>query len=195
MFTDLQGYTSLAETLDPHLLASLLDDYLSAMIGVVLDHDGTLLGVAGDGLNVLFGAPQRQPDHAARALACALALDICAENFRARWRTRGVHIGMTRIGVNSGPALVGSFGGHAGGYAAHGETINIAARLEAANKLLGTRICLSGSVVERLPDFHGCPSGNVVLRDREPAVPVYEPRADGSSPAWQHGRAQTVPPG
>ena len=68
----------------------------------------------------------------------------------------------TRIGINSGPALVGNFGGgRFFDYTAYGDTINIAARLEQANKQLGTRICVSGSVVERITGFRGRPVGNV----------------------------------
>ena len=83
---------------------------------------------------------------------------------------------MTRIGLNSGPALVGNFGGgRFFDYNAHGDTINTAARLEAANKQLGTRICVGGSVVERIPDFRGRPVGHLILRGRREALPAYEP--------------------
>ena len=124
----------------------------------------------------MFGAPTDQPDHAARAVACALALDAYAETFRARWRDKGVAIGVTRIGINSGPALVGSFGGgRFFDYTAYGDTLSIAARLEAANKQLGTRICVSGSVVERIAGFRGRPVGNVTLRGRREALTAHEP--------------------
>ncbi len=158
MFTDIAGFTTLAESLDPGLIAPLLNEYLAGMTGIVFDHAGTLVKISGDALNVLFGAPTEQPDHAARGVACAMALDTYAEEFRTRWRAKGVAFGVTRIGVNSGPALVGNFGGgRFFDYNAHGDTINTAARLEAANKQLGTRICVSGSVVERIPDFRGRP--------------------------------------
>ena len=85
-------------------------------------------------------------------------------------------VGITRIGINAGPALVGNFGGgRFFDYTAYGDTINIAARLEAANKQLGTRICVSGSVVERVADFRGRPVGNVMLRGRHGALPAHEP--------------------
>ena len=176
MFTDIAGFTTLAESLDPGLIAPLLNEYLAGMTEIVFDHAGTLVKISGDALNVLFGAPTEQPDHAARGVACAMALDTYAEEFRTRWRAKGVAFGVTRIGVNSGPALVGNFGGgRFFDYNAHGDTINTAARLEAANKQLGTRICVSGSVVERIPDFRGRPVGNVILRGRREALPAYEP--------------------
>jgi adenylate cyclase len=78
--------------------------------------------------------------------------------------------------VNSGPALVGNFGGgRFFDYTAYGDTINIAARLEAANKQFGTRICVSGSVVDRIAGFRGRPVGNVLLRGRSEPLAAHEP--------------------
>jgi adenylate cyclase len=176
MFTDIADFTTLAESLAPSLIGPLLNEYLAGMTGIVFDHGGTVVKIVGDALNVLFGAPTDQPDHAARAVACAMALDAFAEGFRARWCAQWVAVGPTRVGINAGSALVGSFGGgRFFEYTAYGDTINVAARLEAANKQLGTRICVSGSVVERIPDFRGRPVGNVILRGRHGALPAYEP--------------------
>ena len=170
MFTDIASFTTLVEGLEPHTIGPLLNEYLTGMTGIVFDHGGTLVKIVGDALNVLFGAPADQPDHAEHAVACALALDAYAEDFRARWRDKGVAVATTRIGMNSGPALVGNFGGgRFFDYTAYGDTINIAARLEAANKQFGTRICVSGSVVERIAGFRGRPVGNVLLRGRSEA--------------------------
>jgi adenylate cyclase len=130
----------------------------------------------GDAIHVLFGAPGDQPDHADRAIACTLALDGCAEELRVRWRARGVNLGATRIGAHAGPAIVGNFGGgRFFDYTAYGDTINTAARLEAANKQLGTRICVSGSLAERAAAFHGRPVGDLVLRGKTGAMRAFEP--------------------
>ncbi len=92
----------------------------------------------------MFGAPLEQSDHAARAVACALAIDTFAQSFASEKNAHGIAIGITRIGVNSGPAIVGNVGGETFfHYTAYGDAINTAARLESANKLLGTRICIS----------------------------------------------------
>ena len=176
MFTDIQSFTTLAEGLEPSLVGKLLNEYLVGMTEIVFDHDGTLVKIIGDALYVLFGAPAEQPDHAARAVSCAMALDAYSEAFRGRWRGRGVAVGVTRIGINTGSALVGSFGGgRFFDYTAYGDTINIAARLEAANKQLGTRICVSGSVAEAVADFRGRPVGQVLLRGRSEAIAAFEP--------------------
>jgi adenylate cyclase len=176
MFTDITRFTTLVEGCEPGTIAPLLNDYLVGMTEIVFDHGGTLVKIIGDGMNILFGAPADQPDHAERAVACALALDAYAEAFRARWLERGVSVGGTRIGVHAGPALVGNFGGgRFFDYTAYGDTINVASRLEQANKQLGTRICVSGSVVERMRDFQGRPVGNVLLRGRSEPLTAYEP--------------------
>jgi adenylate cyclase len=93
-----------------------------------------------------YSAPlAKSPTHAARAIACALALDEYAQSFREQWRQNGIAIGITRVGVHAGPAIVGNFGGGRRffDYTAYCDTINVSARLEGANKQLGTRICVS----------------------------------------------------
>ena len=139
LFTDITGFTTLVETLDPEVLEPLLNDYLAGMTEVVFAHDGTVAKIVGDALHVLFGAPGEQPDHATRAVMCSLALDAFAREFRQAWNERGVALGATRIGVHAGPAIVGNFGGSRFfEYTAYGDTINVAARLESVNKQLGT---------------------------------------------------------
>lgn len=118
-------------------------------------------------MHVLFGAPGEQPDHAARAAACALELDQYAQAFRERWQQKGIDLGVTRIGAYSGPAIVGNFGGgRFFDYTAYGDTINVAARLETVNKQLGTRICVSGDLASRIDKFHGRPVGDLMLRGK-----------------------------
>ncbi len=180
LFTDIASFTGLAETLDPGVLGELLNAYLTGMTDIVFDHEGTVAKIVGDALHILFGAPGEQPDHADRAVACALALDDYAEAFRRRWREKGVDLGITRIGVHAGPAIVGNFGGGKFfDYTAYGDTINIAARLEVANKQLGTRVCVSAMLAERVKDFHGRPAGDLMLRGRKEALRAFEPLAPG----------------
>ena len=75
LFTDIESFTALVETLEPAVLGLLLNDYLTGMTDIVFAHDGTVAKIVGDALHVLFGAPGEQSDHAARAINCALALD------------------------------------------------------------------------------------------------------------------------
>ena len=176
LFTDIASFTALVETLEPDVLGPLLNDYLTGMTDIVFAHDGTVAKIVGDALHVLFGAPGEQPDHADRAVNCALALDDYAQSFRERWTKKGVALGVTRIGVHAGPAIVGNFGGgRFFDYTAYGDTINIAARLEAANKQLGTRICVSAILAAKVKEFRGRPVGDLMLRGRTEALRAFEP--------------------
>ena len=176
LFTDIASFTALVESLEPDVLGQLLNDYLTGMTDLVFAHDGTVAKIVGDALHVLFGAPGEQPDHATRAVACALALDDYAQSFRARWEKNGIVLGATRIGVHTGSAIVGNFGGgRFFDYTAYGDTINIAARLEVANKQLGTRACVSATVAAKAEDFRGRPVGDLLLRGRSDALRAFEP--------------------
>ncbi|TCU41211.1 adenylate/guanylate cyclase domain-containing protein [Rhizobium azibense] len=176
IFTDITGFTSFVETAVPGVLAELLNEYVGGLTDVVFAHEGTVAKVIGDAIQVLFNAPGDQADYATRAIACAQALDQRAEAFRERWKQKGVDFGTTRIGVHAGPALVGNFGGDRFfDFTAYGDTINIAARLEAANKTLGTRICVSDSVASGARKFSGRPIGDLVLRGRSEPLRAHEP--------------------
>ena len=176
VFTDIASFTSLVETAAPEVLGTLLNEYVGGMTDVVFAHEGTVAKVIGDAIQVLFNAPGDQPDFATRAIACAHALDAWSEQFRERWIAKDINFGVTRIGVHAGPALVGNFGGgRFFDYTAYGDTINTAARLEAANKFLGTRICASASVADAAEGFQGRPIGELVLRGRSEPLRAYEP--------------------
>jgi class 3 adenylate cyclase len=193
IFTDITGFTSLVETAAPELLGDLLNEYVTGMTDVVFAHEGTVAKVIGDAIEVLFNAPSDQPDYASRAVACARELDAWAEAFRERWKAKGVNFGATRIGVHAGPALVGNFGGSRFfDYTAYGDTINTAARLEAANKFLGTRICVSATVADAVENFTGRPIGDLVLRGRSEPLRAYEPLSAvrfGTPATSQYGEA------
>ena len=176
LFTDIANFTTLVETLEPDVLGPLLNEYVVGMTDVVFAYDGTVTKIVGDAIHVLFGAPGEQPDHAARAVACALALDEYAQAFRERWRQKGIALGVTRIGAHAGPAIVGNFGGgRFFDYTAYGDTINVASRLEAVNKQLGTRVCVSATLAARMLEFRGRPVGDLILRGRTEALRAFEP--------------------
>ncbi|HZR76128.1 adenylate/guanylate cyclase domain-containing protein [Bradyrhizobium sp.] len=183
IFTDIASFTTLVETAKPDVLGTLLNEYVSGMTDVVFAHEGTVAKIIGDAIQILFNAPGDQPDYATRAIACAHALDEWAEAFRERWKSKGVNFGTTRIGVHAGPALVGNFGGRRFfDYTAYGDTINTAARLEAANKFLGTRICVSAAVAEGAKAFCGRPVGDLLLRGRSEPLRAFEPLSEATAP-------------
>ncbi|MDG4592264.1 MAG: adenylate/guanylate cyclase domain-containing protein [Defluviicoccus sp.] len=179
VFTDLEGFTSLVERSAPDVIVPLLNEYLDAMERIAFKHDGTIDKIVGDALHVIFGAPVTRHDHAQRAVDCALEMDAFGQAFSQRKRAEGIPFGMTRIGVNSGPAVVGNFGGFLRfDYTAHGDAINTAARLESANKFFGTRVCVSGSTAQLCERFAGRPIGALVLKGKTEAIETFEPLVD-----------------
>ena len=180
LFTDLAGFTSLAEGLEPARLVHLLNAYLDGTCRIVLKHGGTIDKIVGDALHVMFNAPGNQPDHTERALRCALELDEFCCNFAREQRSLGVDLGDTRIGINTGETVVGNFGGAMRfDYTAHGDAINIAARLESVNKHFDTRICVSETTRDRCTDpHHYRPIGELVLKGKSEGLGAYELLSD-----------------
>ena len=175
LFTDLAGFTSLTESLEPEVLIRLLNDYLDATCRIVLRHGGTIDKIVGDALHVMFNAPGDQPDHAERAIECALELDEFCLGYAARQRELGVGLGNTRIGVNTGETVVGNFGGATRfDYTAHGDAINTAARLESVNKYFDTRVCVSETTLERCAYPHHRPIGRLILKGKSEGLGAYE---------------------
>jgi len=176
VMTDLAGFTALVERSNPTQIVTLLNGYLDGMIAIALEHEGTLDRIIGDAVAVMFSAPVAQPDHAARAVACALAMDDFARRFAEMQAEAGLAVGRTRIGVNTGQVIVGNVGSKSlFDYRALGDAVNTTSRLEGANRQLGTNICVSGATVARCPSFTGRPVGHLVLAGKQEPVPAYEP--------------------
>ena len=176
LFTDLEDFTKLSETIDPEQLSRLLRDYLDGMIEILFRHSGTLDKIAGDAITVIFGAPTTQPKHAELAVRCAVAMDHFAQNFAAKQNSLGIPFGRTRIGVNTGVASVGNYGSTRHfNYTAHGDAINTAARLEGANKYLGTRVCVGETTVKRFSNQAFRPIAELVVKGKRQAIKVFEP--------------------
>jgi adenylate cyclase len=179
LFTDLANFTPLVEASDPARVVQLLNAYLDGVTQAIFAHDGTVVKILGDAVYAMFGAPVEQKDHSERAVRCALAIDDFAVRYAGEQKAAGMALGVTRIGVNSGSAIIGNFGGELFfDYTAHGDAINIAARLEGANKQLGTRICVSATTVAGFAGFQGRPVGELVLRGREAPLMAHEPLPD-----------------
>ena len=184
LFCDIAGFTSFTEQSDPQVLVRLLNEYLDGVCKIVMDHGGTIDKIVGDAVHAFFNAPLDQPEHATQAANCALAIDAFARDFSAAKAREGLYFGETRIGVNTGPAIVGNFGGsHRFDFTAHGDAINTAARLESANKLLGTRICVAESTAKLCPEMRFRPIGALTLKGKEQPVMSFEPLRDPSDAA------------
>jgi adenylate cyclase len=175
IFTDIAGFTTLSEALGPAKVARLLNPYFDQLCRVILAEGGMVNEFIGDAVLAFFGAPVEQTDHAARALRAARAIDACAEKFRAEQNAAGISFGITRIGVHTGTALVGNFGAQARfKYAALGDVVNTASRIEGLNKHFSTRACASRAVFELAGDTGFRPLGDVVVKGRNEALPIAE---------------------
>jgi adenylate cyclase len=189
IFTDLAGFTSLMEKIDPGEAVTLLNDYLDEMIAIAFRHEGTLDRIVGDAVAIMFSAPVPQPDHRRRALACALEMDAFAVRYSAGLQARGIQFGKTRIGIHAGEVIVGNFGGkNIFDYRALGDPINTAARLESVNKHLGTRICVSEEIIRDCPEALVRPVGQLVLKGKSKPLGVFEPvtNAEGNAPLAEY---------
>ncbi len=181
LFSDLEGFTKLSFAIPPELVASLLNRYLDMLSDVVLAHGGTIDKFVGDAVVAFWGAPISRPDDGQRCVEAAIAMHRAGEAFRASAPPEAPPIGRTRVGVHWGEAIVGNFGGEGRiQYTALGDSMNTAARLESANKQLGTSVLISGAAVERsgLTRFRAL--GRVVLRGRASDIDVYEPMPETS---------------
>lgn len=176
IFTDIANFTSLTEKSDPAVLLPILNSYLDGMTRIVLEHTGTIDRIAGDSLAIIFNAPVDQPHHPAQAVGCAMALDAFAQAFADDQQASGFQFGGTRIGVHSGWAVIGNFGGDVFfDYTAHGDMVNTAARLETVNKHLGTRVCVSGVTAARCPETSFRPIGTLILKGKTEGLETFEP--------------------
>lgn len=148
-FSDIQGFTSIAEQLDPADLVALLNECLGAMTEIILEEGGTIDKYIGDAIVAMFGAPLDQPDHADRACRAALRCQAVLQLLREQAKIKGRPELHVRIGLNSGVALVGNMGSRQRfDYTMMGDTVNLAARLEGASGVYGVRIlCGEGTAL------------------------------------------------
>ncbi|PKN34053.1 MAG: adenylate/guanylate cyclase domain-containing protein [Deltaproteobacteria bacterium HGW-Deltaproteobacteria-19] len=188
IFTDLAGFTSLMESMDPGEAVSILNAYLDQMVTIAFRHGGTLDRIVGDAVAIMFSAPVVQPDHQARALNCALEMHAFATRYADDLNAKGIAFGQSRIGVHTGEVIVGNFGGSTMfDYRALGDAVNTASRLEGANKYLGTLLCVSEATLSGCPDAVVRPVGSLVLKGKTRPLMVFEPveasGRDGGEPA------------
>jgi adenylate cyclase len=169
MFVDVRDFTPFAERASARETVAFLNDFFDLVVPIVLKHKGHANKFLGDGLLAVFGAPERLPDHADRALAAAR--EIVSEVER-RFGDE-VKIG---IGLNSGPVVVGSVGG--GGrleFTVIGDPVNVAARVEAATRETGDAILLTVATRGLLEgaDVQVEPRGEVTIKGKSDPLPVY----------------------
>lgn len=176
LFTDIEGFTAMTERSDPADLVSLLDRYIEGTSSIVLEHGGMVEKIVGDALHCIFNAPLDLVDHSRRALDCALALREFTEHLRTMPDALRQGLGRTRIGLETGRVIVGDVGGGRKlDYTAHGNAMNRAARLEAANKETGSSICVGAGAAALIDPTLLRPLGALTLRGVDERLMAYEP--------------------
>ncbi|OGV58112.1 MAG: hypothetical protein A2283_16250 [Lentisphaerae bacterium RIFOXYA12_FULL_48_11] len=153
-FSDVAGFTAISEESTPEALVAMLNDYLDAMTGIIFKHEGTLDKYQGDGIMAFWNAPVDQENHAYRACCAAIDSINCIRNdLHPRWKAEGKPLLSIRIGVNTGAMIVGNMGSRTRmNYTVMGDPVNLASRLESANKEYGTRVMISEFVMEHVND-------------------------------------------
>jgi adenylate cyclase len=179
VFSDLEGFTKLSHAIKPEMVALLLNRYLDALSEVVLSHGGTLDKFVGDAVVAFWGAPIASEDDGMNAAKAAYAMWQAGEAFRSDIPDGVPPIGKTRVGLHYGEAIVGNFGGEGRfQYTALGDSMNTAARLEAANKKLCSSVMASREAAELSGLDWWRPMGKIVLRGRSTPVDIFEPAPD-----------------
>ena len=145
-FSDIAGFTTISEQFHtkPEGLVELLNEYLDEMTGLVLKHEGTLDKYEGDAIMAFWGAPIAQKDHALRTCLASLDMQKRLATMRPKWKKEGRPALEVRMGINSGVMIVGNMGGKDRfDYTVIGDSVNLASRLEGANKQYGSSIMIS----------------------------------------------------
>ena len=151
MFTDVEGFTSISESIPADVLVGLLTEYFNVAARVIAQHGGVIDKFIGDGIMVLWGAPADLQD--AEYQACTAALQLHAEMaaLNGRWRAQGLPEFRTRIGIHTGVVIAGVLGSNDRlAYTAFGDVINVASRIEGINKQLNTQTLVSEATFEAL---------------------------------------------
>jgi adenylate cyclase len=175
LFSDIRGFTSISEKLEPEQVAEMLREYLSEMTEVVFKHGGTVDKYVGDCIMALYNVPFPDPEHAVKAVRTALEFQERTLAVSRRWEARlGVGI-RNGVGISTGEAVVGTLGSRQRlEYTAIGDTINLGARLESITKDYATSIIISESTYEHVKDrFVTRPLGEVTVKGKSRPVKIY----------------------
>ena len=174
MFSDLRGFTAMSEKMDSADVAKFLDDYLARMVKLIFAHGGTLDKFMGDGIMAYFGAPIGQPDHAARAVNCAIDTLCALDALNDERKTKKMSPLAMGIGLHTGRAVVGSIGPEERReFTAIGDTVNTASRIENATKDRGVAFLATRATIEAAPKFQWEKLASVSVKGKATPIEVF----------------------
>ncbi|WP_375305474.1 adenylate/guanylate cyclase domain-containing protein [Bradyrhizobium sp. A11] len=189
-FSDLSGFSSIAETMTPGELVTLMNEYLSAMTDIIESHGGYVDKYIGDSIVAMFGAPADDPAHATKAVRAALKCHEKLAELNADHPAFAGHGLSHRIGLNSGEAVVGNIGSRRRfNYTVMSDTVNVASRLEGANKYYGTAIMASETTMAQTGDAFAWRELDAIrVLGRGEAIKVFEPLAETGAESGQQAK-------
>lgn len=175
-FSDIEGFTTISESMGPEELVEFLNEYLSIMTKIIFKYNGMVDKYEGDAIMAVFGAPVELKEHA--LMSCYAALEYQEEltKLRAKWIEQGLPDIKARIGINTGEVVVGNMGSQDRfDYTVIGDQVNLASRLEGANKQYGTYIMISQATYEYVKDdIEVRELDNIKVKGKNKPVGVYE---------------------
>jgi len=176
LFTDIRGFTSIAEGLDPKALSAFMNEFLTAMSLVIRQHRGTLDKYVGDQIMAFWGAPVADGQHARQAVAAALAMQAELGKLNERFKARGWRAIEIGVGVNTGPMRVGDMGSKLRkAYTVMGDAVNLASRLEGLTKQYGLGILVGQATRDAATDVVFREIDRVRVKGKDEPVAIYEP--------------------
>jgi adenylate cyclase len=182
LFTDIRGFTSISERLEPEALATLLNEFLTVMSLAIRTHRGTLDKYMGDAIMAFWGAPVADGQHASQAVAAALAMQAELPRLNERFKARGWQPIEVGIGLNTGPMSVGDMGSKLRkAYTVMGDAVNLASRLEGLTKQYGVGIIVGQATREAARDVVFRELGRVRVKGKDEPVAIFEPLGPESS--------------
>ncbi|PIR41667.1 MAG: hypothetical protein COV30_02390 [Candidatus Yanofskybacteria bacterium CG10_big_fil_rev_8_21_14_0_10_37_15] len=186
MFSDIRGFTSISETMTPEQLTHILNEYLTEMTDIVMEHNGLVDKYIGDAVMAFWGAPLPNPNQSTDSCKSAIRMIKVLKNLNEHWKLAGItHVLSIGVGINTGEAVVGNFGSKKRfNYTILGDEVNLASRLEGLNKAYGTEIIIAESTkleIEHDPEIKFRELDFIRVKGKKNAIKIFEVMANPPS--------------